>query len=333
MAQLGHVTWFWGPDLNRDRGGLHLSSLQSRETGCLVSAQPAPFSPKSLLSWFSGAGHSSCASCPACSCLSIWRTGAAGAPRHVALCRGQPLPSAGWALGRCLALLVKERPLPRKEERVLCPADVLAANCQPGAAQPTWRGFHALTTQLPQVGVGGEGDPLRFPAPRVPAALFQLQRSALLVGQLAGRWLFWSLGSLGQLFLPVIMPNSFLSALLASRFVLLAPLLPCLHPCPCPSPLPGSGRRPSFRLAAFLSQLPFPSGFRPQSVPAVAALTGFTRLVQNWHVCRWGERALVLALLLSHSSSAPSLLPSLLPDGVGCCPSRACLMPPAPLRI
>lgn len=175
----------------------------------------------------------------------------------MALCRGQPLRSAGWALGRCLALLLKERPLPREEERVLCAADVLAANCQPGAAQPSWRGFHALTSQLPQVGVGGEGDPLRFPAPRVPAALFQLQLSALLVGQLADRWLFWSLGSLGQLFLPVIMPNSFLSALLASGFVLLAPFLPCLPTCPCPSPLLGSGRRPSFWLAAFLSiQLP-----------------------------------------------------------------------------
>lgn len=181
------------------------------------------------------------------------------------------------------------------------PASERATPAQRGREQMCWlqtpsqeppilhgQAFMPSSPQLPQVGVGGEGYSLRFFAAALfPAAVFQLQLSALLVGQLADRWLFWSPGPLGQLFLPVIMPHSFLSALLASRFVLPAPPLP--PPLPLPQPPPGQrGRRPSFRLAAFLSHLPFTSGFLPQSVPALPALTGLTRLVQNWHVCRWG---------------------------------------------
>lgn len=66
-------------------------------------------------------------------------------------------------------------------------------------------------------------------------------RLSLGAWQLSDRWQLWSPGSLAQLFLPVVMPSSFLSALLASRFVLPAPSL-----VSTPCPLPGSSRKPSF---------------------------------------------------------------------------------------
>lgn len=80
--------------------------------------------------------------------------------QHVALCRGQRLPSAAWAPRQSLALLLmKAQLLPREEERVLCSAAVLAMNPQPGAAYPSWPAFMPQPTRSPSLGLVMWGAP------------------------------------------------------------------------------------------------------------------------------------------------------------------------------
>lgn len=69
----------------------------------------------------------------------------------------QPLPSAGWAPGQCPALLLmKTRLLSKEEEKLLCPAAVLATNSYLGAACSSWLGFCTLITLAAEAGVEGE---------------------------------------------------------------------------------------------------------------------------------------------------------------------------------
>lgn len=62
----------------------------------------------------------------------------------------QPLPSPGWAPGQCPALLLmKTQFLPKEEEKLLCPAAVLATNSYLGAACSSCLGFCTLITLAP----------------------------------------------------------------------------------------------------------------------------------------------------------------------------------------
>lgn len=102
--------------------------------------------------------------------------------------------------------------------------------------------LHPNHPRSPRSGLGATGAPQAFTAAhRLQLGSSSGPRLSLWAWQLSDRWQFWSPGALAQPFLPVIMPSPFLSALLASRCVLLA-----LSLVSGPCPLPGSSRRPSF---------------------------------------------------------------------------------------